>query len=185
MELRQDLQDRSKIQELAWNQCDVDDTPIKKLVPGVRERGYLTKPELVKLACWKLPDRWKRGEQEGKLGLVKTNCRDDVKEVTCNALTIRATNDSIRCLLRQYGGLHGVGWAIGSAILHWFHKDPYPIWDRHARWSVQLDKDHGSFKRWKTYVEFCRSTADEYTVCMRTLDRALLQYGKDNNPRSC
>ena len=181
MELRQELQDRSKIQDLAWSQCKVDDTPMRKLVCGVKGRGYLTKLELVELADWKLPERWKRGENEGKLGLVKTNSPDDVKEITRNAFLATNDRNSIRCLR----SLTGVGWAVGSAILHWFHECRYPIWDRHARWSVQLDKDHGSFKRWKAYVDFCRDIADEYEVCMRTLDRALLQYGKDNNSLSC
>ena len=112
---------------------------------------------------------------------MKTNSPDDVKEFTRYAFLATDDSNSIRCLRC----LDGIGWAIGSAILHWFHKDRYPIWDRHARWSVQLDKDHCSFKRWKAYVEFCRAIADQYEVCMRTLDRALLQYGKDNNSRSC
>ena len=182
MELRQELRDRSKIQE--WSRCyNVDvDTCIKNLVCGVKERGYLRKCELVTLACWKLPDRWKRGEQQGKLGLVKTNSPDDVEEITRKAF--RETDDvkSIRCLRR----LKGVGWAIGSAILHWFHNDRYPIWDIHAKWSLQLDKGlNGSNKRWKAYVKYCKNIADEYEVCMRTLDRALFRYGKDNKSRSC
>ena len=185
MELREELRDKSKIQHWAWSQCKVDDTPVKKLVPGVEEREsrYLTKTELVKLACWKLPERWKRGKNEGKLGLVKTNRPDDVKEITRKAFRETDYIKSIRCLRC----LDGIGWAIGSAILHWFHEDRYPIWDRHARWSVQLDKSQykNNFERWKAYVGFCRDTADEYNVSMRTLDRALLQYGKDNNSRSC
>lgn len=144
MELRQELQDKSKI--LEWSRCyNIDsDTDIKNLVRGVKGRGHLTKCELITLADWKLPERWKRGEQEGKLGLVKENCPDHVREITHNAF--RATiDDSMRCLR----DLTGVDWAIGSAILHWFHECRYPIWDKNARWSVQLDKDHCSFKRWK------------------------------------
>ena len=152
MELRQELQDRSKI-------------------------------ELVELADWKLPERWKRGENEGKLGLVKTNSPDDVKEITRNAFLATNDRNSIRCLR----SLTGVGWAVGSAILHWFHKDRYPIWDIYARWSVRLNECQHQYKnnyeRWQAYVEFCRAIADRYEVDMRTLDRALLRYGKKN--RTC
>ena len=181
MELRQELQDKSKI--LEWSRhYNVDyDTPIKNLVLGVQERGYLTKPELVRLAEWKLPERWKRGEKRGKLGLVETNSPDDIEEITRNAFLATDDSNSIRCLRR----LDGIGWAVGSAILHWFYEGRYPIWDRHARWSVQIDKDHCSFKRWKAYVKFCRAIADKYEVCMRTLDRALLLYSMKNNSRSC
>lgn len=182
MELRAGLLGRSNIQYWA-GKYDVDyDTPIEDLVPEVKERGYLIKPELVSLACWKLPDRWKRGRDEGKLGLVKTNSPDDVREITRNAF--RATvGDSMHCLR----GLNGIGWAIGSAILHWFHECRYPIWDIYARWSVQLDGSQyrNDFERWKAYVEFCKAIADEYEVDMRTLDRALFLYGSKNKSRSC
>lgn len=182
MELRAELLGKSNI--LHWaGEYDVDsDICIKNLVPEVKERRYLRKTELVKLACWKLPDRWKRGQDEGKLGLVKTNSSDDVYEVTRSAF--RSTvDDSMRCLRC----LTGIGWAIGSAILHWFHECRYPIWDINARWSVQLDKSQyrNDFERWKAYVEFCRDIADEYEVCMRTLDRALFKYGQANRLSSC
>lgn len=176
MELRQGLQGESNIQYWAGTYNVDYDTPIENLVCGVKERGYLTKRELVRLAEWKLPERWKRGEGEGKLGLVKENSPDDVRRITRNAFRTTDSSDSIR-YLRQ---LEGVSWALGSAILHWFHECRYPIWDIHARWSVQLDKNNGSFKSWKVYVDFCRDIADEYEVCMRTLDRALLKYGQNN-----
>lgn len=137
MELREELQDTSKIQDWAWNQCDVDDTPMKKLVRGVEKRGYLTKCELIKVAKWKVP------KKRNTFRNVIKNHPNDVKKMTRNAF--RATvNDSIYYLDNQRPrrdfGLHGVRVPIGSAILHWFHEAPYPIWDRHAIWSVQLDK---------------------------------------------
>ena len=185
MELRAGLLGRSKI--LFWaGKYNVNyDIPIENLGPEVKERGYLTKTELVKLACRKLPDRWKRGKDEGKLGLVKTNSPDDVKRFTRDAFLSTEERHSIRCLMWRTGGLPGVGSAIGSAILHWFHDDCYPIWDINARWSVQIDKNYCSFTRWKAYTLFCRDIADEYEVCMRTLDRALFKYGQANRPSSC
>ena len=182
MELREELRDKSKIQHWAGKYPVDYDICIENLVCEVKKRGYLTKTELVRLAEWKLPDRWKRGEQEGKLGLVKTNSPNDVKEITRNAFLETDANNSMRCLLREYDGLKGVGWAVGSAILHWFHECRYPIWDLHARWSVHLPKNkyYCGLKLWKTYVDFCRDIADEYEVCMRTLDRALITYGKNN-----
>lgn len=185
MELRAELRGRSNIQYWA-GEYNVDyDTPIKNLVCGVKERGYLTKPELVELACWKLPERWKRGEDEGKLGLVKANSCDDVKEITRKAFRETDSIKSIRCL----GRLQGVGRAIGSAILHWFHEERYPIWDIYARWSVRLNECQHQYKnndeRWQTYVKYCKDIADEYEVCMRTLDRALLKYGQANRISSC
>ena len=183
MELRAELLGKSNI--LFWaGKYDLGyDICIENLVCGVKGRGYLTKLELVELAEWKLPDRWQRGENEGKLGLVKSNSPDDVERFTRDAFLSTDDSDSIRCLRR----LAGVSWAIGSAILHWFHKDRYPIWDINARWSVRLNECQqqyrNNYERWQAYVEFCRAIADEYKVDMRTLDRSLLRFGKKNRPR--
>ena len=38
MELREELRDTSNIQHWAWNQCKVDDTPMKELVRGVQKK---------------------------------------------------------------------------------------------------------------------------------------------------
>ena len=171
MELRQELQDRSEIEK--WSHCyNIGyDTCIENLVKEVKDRGYLKKCELLKVA------RWKVKKERNTVWRVETISPDEVKEITRNAFLSADDSDSIRYLRR----LDGVGWAVASAILHWFHDDCYPIWDRHARWSVQLDKDNGSFKYWKAYVEFCRTIAVAYKVDMRTLDRALMTYGKKNS----
>lgn len=173
MELRQELQDRSKIQDWAWNKCGVDDTPMKKLVPEVRERSprYLTKCELIEVAKWKVPTG------RNSVWRIETMSPTNVERITRDAFLLTDDSDRLRHLYK----LKGVDSAIASAILHWFHDDRYPIWDKHARWSIQLAEDYCSNARWKAYVEFCRATADKYEVCMRTLDRALLQYGRDNN----
>ena len=174
MQLREELRDKSKIQHWAGKYPVDYDICIENLVCEVKKKGYLTKCELIELAKWKV-----RKKRNTFRNVIK-NHPNDVKKFTRNAFLKTDANNSMRCLLRQYDGLKGVGWAVGSAILHWFHECRYPIWDRHARWSVQLDKNNGSFKSWKAYVDFCRDIADEYEVCMRTLDRALIIYGKNN-----
>ena len=104
----------------------------------------------------------------------------------------RATvDDSIYYLYNQRTrrdvGLHGVRIPMGSVILHWFHEDRYPIWDRYAIWSVQLDQSQykNNFERWKAYTLFCRDVGERYKVCMRTLDRALKKYGEAKMPSFC
>lgn len=184
MELRAELCSTSQI--LHWaGEYDVDsDICIENLVCGVKERGYLTKCELIKVAKWKV------SKERNTIRNVIKNDPDDVKEMTQSAF--RATvDDSINYLYnrrRQHGmGLHGVRIPVGSAILHWFHECRYPIWDRYAIWSAQLDKSQyrNDFERWKAYTLFCRDVAKRYNVCMRTLDRALFEYGKAKRPSSC
>ena len=173
MELRQELQDRSKIYE--WARCyNVDsDTCIENLVKDVKNRGYLKKSELLKVACWKVPTK------RNAVWRIRTMSATDVERITRDAFLLTDDSDSLRYLYK----LKGVDSGIGSAILHWFHKKCYPIWDPHARRSVQLAEDYCSKARWKAYVKFCRTIADEYEVDMRTLDRALFEYGKKN--RNC
>ena len=133
MELRQELQDRSEIQKWAWSKCDVDDTPIKKLVLGVRERGYLTKCELIEVAKWKVPTG------RNSVWRIKTMSPTNVERIKIITRSAFLSTDDIDSLhhLRE---LDGVGRAVASAILHWFHNDRYPIWDKHARWSVRLNE---------------------------------------------
>ena len=84
-----------------------------------------------------------------------------------------AISDRI-CYLRR---LADVGQAGTSAILHWFHKDHYPIWSTPARNSVGIDSPQRG--GWEAYVSFCRYLAKKNKVNMRTLDRALWKYAKD------
>ena len=192
MELRAELRGKSNIQYWANKYPVAYDIDIENLVPEVKERGYLTKCELIEVAKWKVP------KKRNTLCNVIRNDPNDVKKMTRAAFRA-AADDSIRSIRylcndrRRDAGLHGVGIPVGSAILHWFHEDCYgshedcyPIWDRYAIWSVQLDKSQykNDFERWKAYTLFCRDVAERYKVCMRTLDRALLKYG-ENKSRSC
>jgi hypothetical protein len=77
--------------------------------------------------------------------------------------------------------LDGVSWSTASVILHLFHRDPYPIHDFRALWSVSLAVPaQYSFGVWWPYVEFCRNLAASASADMRTLDKALWQYSKEN-----
>ena len=76
----------------------------------------------------------------------------------------------------------GVAFPMASVILHFFHTDPYPIIDFRALWSMNMAAPTAGyrFEQWLTYIQACRSVAREAQVDMRTLDRALWQYSKEN-----
>lgn len=190
MELRQGLQSRTKILHWAGKYDTNYDIGMKNLVTIVEERAnlpqserYLTQSELIEVAKWKVH------KKRNTIRNVIRNDDTDVKELTAVALKA-PLNKSMHYLCNrrpQYErGLYGVRIPVGSAILHWFHADRYPIWDQHAIWSVQLDESEyeNQFVRWTAYVRFCRDRAEEYEVNMRILDRALLKYGKHHS-RSC
>ena len=127
----------------------------------VRQDKQLTKDQLKKLVRWKSPRQ---------LGNIRKNCEDCVVKKTSAAFRTACIQDSIDHLSK----LKGVGVSIGSAILHFFHEDNFPIFDQHALRAVGKEDDECL---WKCYVDFCREIAKENNVCMRTLDRALFRFG--------
>ena len=157
------------IQDVAARYRDsISDEEIIAFRPEVRERGYLLKTELAKVAYWKAPR---------SSGQVNRNSDEYVEEVT--GLALRATTERARVEILRI--LNGVSWPTASVILHFFHEDPYPIIDYRALWSVSLEvPKQYTFDFWLRYVDFCRELAESNGLDMRTLDRALWQYSKEN-----
>ena len=146
------------------------------LKPEVKQRVYLNKEELRCVARWKSPRR---------AGDIDKNDDNYVEEITSWAFTAANERSKIEILTL----LDGIYWSTASAILHLFHKDPYPILDFRALWSVGLEEsdtrnktNQYSFCFWQKYVCFCRDVACRNQVDMRTLDRALWQYSKLHQP---
>ena len=149
-------------------QCPISEIDLMGLKGTILERGHLTKDELSKVAYWKAPR---------SSGHAKKNSDQYVSDITRFAF---ATNCE-RARIESLTLLDGVSWPTASVILHLFHRDPYPILDFRALWSVSLDAPKQySFDFWSPYVEFCRGVAGSAGVDLRTLDRALWQYSKEN-----
>ena len=138
------------------------------LKPRINDRGYMTKEELAEVAYWKAPRSARH---------VKRNAEEYVVEVTRFAFGTACERARIQSLTM----LDGVLWPTASVILHLFHREPYQILDFRALWSVSLDiPAQYSFGYWWPYVQFCRELAESTGMDMRTLDRALWQYSKEN-----
>ncbi len=144
------------------------DNGLQGLKGKVKKQGCLSQSDLQKVAKWKAPR---------SAGHVNTNQEEFVREITRFALN----TENERARIEGLTVLDGVGWPTATVILHFFHKDQYPILDYRAPWSVSLElPKQYSFGFWWTYVEYCRETASEAGVDMRTLDMALWQYSKEN-----
>ena len=137
------------------------------LVDTVQQQGYLDLELLKKVATWKSPRR---------VALIDKNSESDVREITGYAL--KSPHEHVRWSILTE--LHGIGLPTASAVLHFFHEAPYPIIDFRAMWSLCMDKYNYSFKFWKEYVTRCRNYAERNNVDMRTLDRALWEYSRQN-----
>jgi hypothetical protein len=165
MELRFELEE---IQELSQRYTyKISDAEVVDLRSEIEQQGFITKEQLGKIAYWKAPR---------SAGHVRKNSDDYIHEITRFALTTISERARIQALTV----LDGVSWPTASVILHLFHKDPYPILDFRALWSVSAEQpSQYTFDFWWEYVQFCRSLADLARVSMRTLDRALWQYSKE------
>jgi hypothetical protein len=148
-----------------------DDSGLEGLVPLVKKRGFVTRGELLEICRWKSPRT---------LPLVERNEEADVREVTAWALVTRSERLRIGSLLL----LQGVSWPTASVILHFFHSDPYPVLDVRAAWSLGMESPSGySFELWWRYVRACRALALRLSLSMRSVDRALWQYSRENATR--
>lgn len=139
------------------------------LAPNICKRGYLTQPEFIQICRWKTPRSRKTAA---------SNESAYIEAVTRTALS--TTSEQLRIEILTL--LNGVSWPTASVILQFCHRDPYPILDFRALWSLGVDANDitYNFDLWWEYTAICRNLADKYRLSMRELDRALWQYSKEN-----
>ena len=125
--------------------------------------GYLETAELRMMAGWKrhtLPS------------LIDNNPPGHIEKITAEAFSPGDDWEKLKKLISYYGGLDGVRESVASVILHLYDRKRYPVLDVHALWSLTIDNTEVAYdcSFWKEYVKFCREKADDYGICMRTLD---------------
>jgi len=145
-----------------------EENELIQLRSEIQRKGHLNKRQLQIVSKWKAPR---------SAGHVEKNTNDYIKEMTSFAFSTKNERARIEALTI----LDGVSWPIASVLLHFFYKDPYPILDFKALWSVNLEvPKQYKYSFWEPYVLFCRAIAERNGVSMRVLDRALWQYSKEN-----
>lgn len=143
----------------------------QEIAPRIHQIGFYTRPDFLVLTRWKTPRAQPRCEE---------NSAALIEETTGLALSARDERLRIGVLML----LNGVSWPTASVLLHFGSREPYPILDFRALWSLGVeDGSVYSFPFWRRYVEECRRLAEENGVSMRTLDRALWQYSKEHQRR--
>ena len=147
------------------------DRLVEQVGSRVRARGHLTRAEFLGLCRWKTPRSQPRCAE---------NSAARIRESTEIALASPDEQAKIY-ILRT---LVGVGWPTASVILHFCDRNPYPILDYRALWSLGLDEPpRYTFALWSAYTEFTRRLARSQAVDMRALDRALWQFSKEHQAR--
>lgn len=146
---------------------DEDDSGIQRVAARARRLGHLGKSDLLRLARWKTPRSRNR---------VERNTEGFVRAVTRTAL---ATPDE-RLRIEALTLLDGVDWPTASVILHFCHREPYPVLDYRALWSLGVAKPPKyGFGFWWDYTRACRRLAARASCSMRQLDRALWQFSRE------
>ena len=143
-----------------------NETTILDMVQEIQDKKYLDYNNLQKLAYWKSPR---------SASNIKKNQNEYVIEISRISLT--TMNDRLR--IQSLTLLDGVGWPTASCILHWFHRDPYPILDFRTLWSLSITQPQSySYEFWKEYTDICRNIVARNSINMRTLDKALWKYSE-------
>lgn len=134
-----------------------------------RQAGYITRPDFLDICEWK-SQRQRRRYAENSVELVEEATR----------IALAARDERLRIGVLRL--LRGVSWPTASTLLYFAHADPYPILDFRALWSLGVESTQASydFDLWWHYVTACRNIAEEASVSVRELDRALWQYSKEN-----
>ncbi len=146
-----------------------EDKIINEIAPSAKSQGYFTKEQFQQLCLWKTSRSKSR---------VSLNPAPFIEEAT--RISLATPIEEIRVGVLTL--LHGVLWPTASTMLHFAHRDPYPILDVRALWSLGVDPPPSfyTFGYWWDYTQFCRALAEKNAVSMRVLDRALWQYSKEN-----
>ncbi len=147
-----------------------EDRLMDRLAPAARDRGYLRRNEFLALCRWKTPRTIRR---------CASNSTQQVRDATQLAF---GTSDE-RAKIGILRLLSGVDWPTASVLLHFCDRQPYPVLDFRALWSLSTEQPSSySFDFWWAYTTFTRELAESTGHAMRIVDRALWQYSKEHQP---
>ena len=136
---------------------------------AVRDRGHYTRAEFIEVCAWKTPRSRPR---------VMANGEAAIAEATGRALAAGDESTRFAALLE----LQGVGAPTASTLLYCVFPDDYPILDVRALESLGVTaRSTYPMSFWLAYLEACRALALASGVSIRTLDKALWQYSKEQS----
>jgi hypothetical protein len=157
----------SKIGELSSRYRDYDDEVVFEAGRRIAA-GYFGVDELRTIFKWKT-----RGRGRSRLD---RNSPTEVEDALRLALAARTERSAISVLR----GLAGVDVPVASAIMTAVDPAHYTILDFRALFSLGVERSFNSVGFYLIYLDACRRIAQAASVDLRTLDRALWQYSKEN-----
>jgi len=134
--------------------------------PLVAERGHFSRNEFLQVGSWK---------SQRSATYMKRNSNDDIEDITRLAM---GAPERLRHRILDL--LKGVGTGMASALLAVADPDAFTVIDYRAIETLQQHGELGS--EWPSYGHYrqrCRQIADQLDTDLRTLDRALWQWSKE------
>jgi hypothetical protein len=162
----------SDIAALAGRFPEIDESATHRLGAAARARGHYTRSEFLVVCAWKTP----RSRPK-----VQANNARAVRAATSVALS-PASSEQTR--MEALLALQGVGVPTASTLLYIAFPAEYPILDVRALHALgQKPRSGYPTSYWLSYLDACRGLAAEHGVSLRTLDKALWQWSKEQPPR--
>ena len=146
---------------------ETEDQAVIAAGAAARGRGYYVRSEFLTVCRWKTP---RSGPK------VAANSAARIRAATSRAFAAEELTEQVDDLL----ALAGVGVPTASVLLHFAFPARFPIFDVRALDSLGVTgRSSYTPAFWASYVIACRAIAAEHAVSLRTLDKALWQYSKE------
>jgi len=140
----------------------------KEIKDWLKKHKHLDKKRFVRLCLWK-SSRQKRNYNKNKDSLIR--------EITGFSFSTRNEEVRIKSLLV----LTGVSYPVASTILHFAFPKRYPIMDFRVIWSLDWNQPKRyTFDFWQKYCNEIRKLSKKFNLPIRTIDKALWTYSKEN-----
>jgi hypothetical protein len=158
----------AEIPALAARFPSVDEAPILRAGAAARARAYYAREEFLLVCAWKTPRSRPR---------VAANDAAAIRSAT--AIALHPTS-SEQTRIDALTSLNGVGVPTASTLLYSAFPADYPILDVRALHALgHKPRSVYPTSYWLGYLDACRALAGQHGVSLRTLDKALWQWSKE------
>jgi hypothetical protein len=149
-----------------------DEYEEKELKEWFIDHRYLDKERFIKLGRWKSKRPTKHYEN---------NSDNLIRDIT--KLSLSSEDEEIR--VKTLLVLKGVSWPVASVILHFAFPSKYPIMDFRALRSLGIKQPKSyNFNFWQSYCEKIREISQNVHEDIRTVEKALWKYSKDDKDKN-
>jgi hypothetical protein len=146
-----------------------DDSRLLEVGVAVRARGYYTREEFIEVCGWKTVR-----------SRPKVSGNSEATVVGATGLALATDDEAAR--MTALLELAGVGVPTASTLLYCAFPDSYPILDIRALESLGVKpRSQYPLSFWLGYLDACRELAQQASVSLRTLDKALWQHSKEHS----